>query len=155
MILAFSVLKPGTHSLKISHASVAICSAIAMVNIYDQTEPRIVKLSPSSGDFSQPGFFELQVVGGFPTKQFLVMGILFSSSGQHFVVPWSVISIVLADSIHTVTIRSSVSPEPGTCILQMQFSNGLRINSSNLSLVNRGAPTIQSVRFYYTHSISH
>jgi hypothetical protein len=135
IMLSFSTLKPGLHSLRISHASVGICSATAFIEILDQTQPRILKTSPSSGDYNKPSFFELQIEGKIPTNHFLAVGILFTRSGRRVIVPWTVISVFLSDSIYTVTIRSSRSPESGICIIQLQFPNGVLLNSSSLSLI--------------------
>jgi hypothetical protein len=143
--LSFSNLKPGPHLLKVSHASVSICSATAIVVVLDPTKPRIIKTAPSFGDFNRPSFFELQIEGSIPSNHFLAVGILFTGSGQIFVIPCSVMSVLLEDSIYTATVRLTSSPEPGTCIIQLQFPNGLLINSSNLSLLNPSSPVIQSV----------
>jgi hypothetical protein len=146
MILTFSGVNPGPQSLKITHSSIPYCSVTANIDILDSTKPRIMKISPSEGDINQITFLDLQVTGNLPSNQILARGILFGVSGQTFILPWSVTSVFSSDFIHTVTIRSSGSPEIGKCIVQLQLSNGFTINSSNLDFVDAKSPRIQSVR---------
>jgi hypothetical protein len=146
MILAFSGVNPGPQSLKIMHSFIAYFSVTANIDILDSTKPTILKISPSEGHINQITFLDLQVTGNLPSNQILARGILFGVSGQIFVLPWSVTSVFSSDFIHTVTIRSSGSPEIGKCIVQLQLSNGFTMNSSNLDFIDAKSPRIQSVR---------
>jgi hypothetical protein len=146
MILSFSGLNPGRQMLKISHASVAFCVATATFDIVDQTQPRILKTSPSTGDTSTPSFFELQVMGPLPSLQIISRGILFATSGRIFVMPWIVLSVSPSDSTYTVIVRSLELPESGKCTIQLYLANGVVINSSNLTFFNPKSLVIQSVR---------
>jgi hypothetical protein len=146
MILSFSGLNPGRQMLKISHASVAFCVATATFDIVDQTQPRILKTSPSTGDTSKPSLFELQVMGPLPSLQIISRGILFATSGRIFVMPWIVLSVSPSDSTYTVIVRSLELPESGKCTIQLYLANGVVINSSNLTFFNPKSLVIQSVR---------
>ena len=145
MSLSFSLLNPGRQSLKIYHASIAICSATAAIDILDPMKPRIAKLSPLKSPFTNPSFFELQVIGTLPSTRIFANGILFGDTGQILVTPWHVVSVSLSDSIYAIIVRSPELPESGKCTIQLLLSDGVIVNSSNLTFINPKSLAIESV----------
>jgi hypothetical protein len=144
-ILTYTNLNSGNQLMTVSHASIATCSSSASILILDPTKPRIVKISPLTGDFKASLLIEMQVHGALPTNQINAIAFLLGKTGRNYISAWSVMSVVESDSFHIVTIHSSELPEPGKCMIQLRLSSGEILNSSNITFFDPKSLKFQSV----------